>query len=472
MNRVYKILVADDEAAVCALLAELLSDLYEVDSISRGDLVLERLRTGRYDILILDLQLPGLPGIEVLKQIETNKIPVSVIVLTANNDVSTAITAMKLGAYDYMLKPFDNEKMLIIAKNAVEKIELQTELDALKEEVSESLKYSLSLVGASQTMMKVFESLERVIDTESTILITGESGTGKGVLARAIHYNSNRRSFPFRSVDCSTMPEDLIASELFGHEKGSFTGAIARKIGKFEAADKGTMFLDEISNISIDIQAKLLGVIQEKEVERIGSNQVIKINTRILAASNKDLRHLVQEGKFREDLYYRLNVVPVHIPPLRKRREDIPLFIDYFLERFNNEYSRDISIDPEGRVYLAKLDWPGNVRQLENVMRRIVLLSQDGIVDTDDVFRIVNYEDISGAKPPIGQPNQTTVNSLFHNSMGKFKTFSEIEKEMICEALSETGFNITETSKILGLSRKTIHNKMNEYHITIRKKIT
>jgi len=324
MNRVYRILIADDEPGICSLLTELLSDVYEVDSIARGDLVLDRLRTGRYDILILDLHLPGLPGIEVLKQIETNKIPISVIVLTANNDVSTAITAMKLGAYDYMLKPFDNEKMRVIAKNVVDKIELQSELDLLKEEVSESLKFSLSLLGTSRTMMQVFESLERVINTESTILITGESGTGKGVLARAIHYNSNRRSFPFRSVDCSTMPEDLIASELFGHEKGSFTGAIARKIGKFEAADKGTLFLDEISNINIEIQAKLLGVIQEKVVERIGSNQLIKVDTRILAASNRDLRQLVQEGKFREDLYYRLNVVPVHIPPLRKRREDIP----------------------------------------------------------------------------------------------------------------------------------------------------
>jgi transcriptional regulator with GAF, ATPase, and Fis domain len=213
-------------------------------------------------------------------------------------------------------------------------------------------------------------------------------------------------------------------------------------------------------------------VIQEKEVERIGSNQVIKVNTRILAASNRDLRQLVLEGKFREDLYYRLNVVPVHIPPLRKRREDIPLFIDYFIERFNKEYSRDISVNSEGRLYLTQLDWPGNVRQLENVVRRIVLLSQDGVVGKDEVFRIVNYEDISAAKPSNNLTTLVTTNSLFHDNTGKFKTFSEFEKEIICEALTETGFNITETSKILGLSRKTIHNKLNEYNIVIKKKIT
>ena len=359
----YRILVADDEEGIRRLLYDILSESYRVDSVTRGDIIIETVNREHYDLLVLDLQLPGLTGMEVLEQIHAGKIPIAVLVITASNDIDTAIRAMKLGAYDYVTKPFDSERFGVVVRNIFERLDLQRELTALREEVGESLRFS-QIIGRSPQMKKIFATLERVMDTESTILITGESGTGKGILAKSIHYNSVRAGSPFRAVDCSALPEDIIGSELFGHEKGAFTGAIARKIGKFEAAENGTLFLDEISNISIDIQAKLLRVIQEREYERIGGNQVISMNARIVAASNRDIRQMVREGKFREDLFYRLNVVPIQLPPLRDRRDDIPLFVDHFLKRFTAEYGRELSVDLDGMVFLSRFSWPGNIRQL------------------------------------------------------------------------------------------------------------
>ena len=297
MDRNYKLLVADDEKGIRDLLSDLLRDSFDVDTIDRGDTILEKIKRNAHDILILDLQLPGMNGIDVLRQIYEEKIKIAVVVITASNDIETAITSMKLGAYDYLVKPFDTDKLMVILKNIVEKIELESEVTRLREQVGERFRFK-NIIGKSPQMQRIFSTLEKVIDTDSTVLIIGESGTGKEIIAKAVHYNSNRKQFPFRSIDCSTIPQDLIGSELFGHEKGAFTGAISRKIGKFEVASKGSLFLDEISNLSIDMQAKLLRVLQEKEFERIGGNQIIKVNTRIVAASNRP-RELVAENKFR-----------------------------------------------------------------------------------------------------------------------------------------------------------------------------
>lgn len=462
MNGDYKVLIADDEPGVRQLLTEVLEDMFDVESVERGDVVLNKINEGNYDILILDLELPGMNGIEILKTIYEKKMKITVVVVTASNNIETAITTMKLGAYDYIVKPFDTEKLLVIMKNIVEKLDLEKEVDTLREQVSEKYRFS-NVIGKSPAMQKIFATLERVIDTDSTILIIGESGTGKEVIARAIHYNSNRRQYPFRSIDCSTIPQDLIGSELFGHEKGAFTGAVSRKIGKFEVTSKGTLFLDEISNLSIDMQAKLLRVLQEKEFERIGGNQIIKVNTRIIAATNRDLRELVRQNRFREDLYYRLNVVPIYLPLLRDRKEDIPLFIDHFLKKYNAEYGRQVSIDIKGRIYLTNYHWPGNVRQLENVIKRLVLLSTGKVADLEQVKMILEFEGEGKVShfPPVENLNFT--------SEGKILSLDEMEKAYLEQVLMNCNYNISLTAKVLKISRKTMHNKLKKYGILIKK---
>jgi DNA-binding NtrC family response regulator len=469
----YRILVADDEEGIRSLLYDILSESYHVDSVNRGDIIFDAMSREHYDLLVLDLQLPGMTGMEVLGKIHAEKIPIAVLVITASNDVETAIMAMKLGAYDYVTKPFDNERFGIVVGNILERLDLKRELSALREEVGETFRFS-QIIGSSPQMKKIFSTLERVIDTESTILITGESGTGKGVLAKTIHYNSVRSRAPFRAVDCSSLPENLIGSELFGHEKGSFTGAIARKIGKFEAAENGTLFLDEISNISIDIQAKLLRVIQEREFERIGGNQLVPMSARIVAASNRDIRQMVRSGLFREDLFYRLNVVPITIPPLRERMDDIPLFVDYFLKTFTAEYGRELSVDIEGMLFLTRYPWPGNIRQLENLVRRMVLLSSAKRIGVEEITSLLRLEgesrDVAGADAPAAAA--PSVCTSFRNADGTMKTFDEIEKAVVEDAIAAADCNITAAAQMLGLSRKTLHNKISRYSIRIQKNIS
>ncbi len=464
MDEEYKILVADDEAGIRDLLRDLLSGSFNVDTVERGDEVLDRIARDRHDILILDLQLPGMNGIDVLRVISEKKVRVVVVVITASNNVETAITAMKLGAYDYIVKPFDAEKFLVIVKNIVERLELEREVDTLREQVGEKFRF-VNVIGKSQAMLKIFSTLERVIDTDSTILISGDSGTGKEIIAKAVHYNSNRKQYPFRSLDCSTIPRDLIGSELFGHEKGAFTGAVSRKIGKFEVSSKGTLFLDEIGNLSIDMQAKLLRVLQEKEFERVGGNQIIKVNTRIVAATNRDLRELVKQNRFREDLYYRLNVVPVYLPLLKERKEDIPLFIDHFLKKYNTEFGRSLNIDIKARMFLTNYQWPGNVRQLENVIKRLVLLSTEKVVGPDQVKALLEFED--PAAPGPGDGDLEAQGTL--PAGGDIVSMDEMEKAYLERALEHFDFNISSTAKALKISRKTIHNKLKRYGIVIHK---
>jgi two-component system response regulator AtoC len=466
MEKSYKILIADDEQGIRNLLKDLLKDSFDTDEVDRGDTILDRLKKMNHDILILDLQLPGMNGIDVLRRIYQDKIKVVVVVITASNDIQTAITSMKLGAYDYLVKPFDTDKLLVILKNIVEKLDLENEVNQLREQVGEGFRFR-NIIGKSSQMQRIFTTLEKVIDTDSTILISGESGTGKEVIAKAVHYNSNRKQFPFRSLDCSTIPKDLIGSELFGHEKGAFTGAISRKIGKFEIASKGTLFLDEISNLSIDMQAKLLRVLQEKEFERIGGNQIIRVTTRIVAATNKDLRDMVLQNRFREDLYYRLNVVPIPLPPLRDRREDIPLFIDHFINKFNLEFGREVNIDLKARLFLTNYQWPGNVRQLENVIKRLILLSTEKMVSVPDALSVLEFEQ-TGIQPD-GKSPENKINAVVPESVETVKSIDEMERDYLERMLKHFNYNISTTARALKISRKTMHNKLKKYKITIRK---
>ncbi len=481
LEKYYRVLIADDEKGIRDLLKDLLEGSFFVSTIDRGDTIIDELKNNKYDILILDLQMPGKNGIEVLQAIRGLKIDIVVVVITASNDVQLAITSMKLGAYDYLVKPFDTDKLLVILKNIVEKLDLENEVNELREKVGESFRFK-NIIGKSPKMQRIFATLERVIDTDSTILIIGESGTGKEIIAKAIHYNSNRKQYPFKSIDCSTIPQDLIGSELFGHEKGAFTGAIARKIGKFEVANKGTLFLDEISNLSFDMQAKLLRVLQEKEFERIGGNEIIKVDTRIVAASNRDIREMVKQGTFREDLYYRLNVVPIYLPPLKERKEDIPLFIDYFLNKFITEYGRNISLDLQSRLYLTDYHWPGNVRQLENVIKRLVLLSTENVVKLDIVKSVLEFEEYNKPKitttENVENNSKMTVNTIEKKNedvaiiaKDEIKTLDEMEKEYIEKMLKHFDYNISLTAKAINVSRKTMHNKLKKYNIAIKKTV-
>lgn len=466
MDKNYKILIADDEPVIREILKNMLQDAYIVDTVDRGDIIFDKLTKDRYDILILDLQMPGMTGIEVLKKINDNNIKIVVVIVTATKDVENAILTMKLGAYDYLVKPFDNEKLLLIIKNICEKLNLENEVNKLREQVGESFRFK-NIIGRSKRMQKVFATLEKVIDTDSTILVVGESGTGKEIIAKAVHYNSNRKQYPFRSIDCSTIPQDLIGSELFGHEKGAFTGAISRKIGKFEVANRGTLFLDEVSNLSIDMQSKLLRVLQEKEFERIGGNQIIRVNTRVVAASNRDLRDLVRENRFREDLYYRLNVVPIYLPQLRERTEDIPIFINHFINKFNTEYDKKIDIDLSARLLLSEYSWPGNVRQLENVIKRLVLLSTDKVVGFSEIKSILELEENS--PPKIFLSDYTKIEDMVDERESPIKSLDEVEREHLERVLEKLNYNISNTARALKISRKTMHNKLKKYNIVIKK---
>ncbi|HOF33132.1 MAG TPA: sigma-54 dependent transcriptional regulator [Spirochaetota bacterium] len=453
-----KILIADDDRGVREILKHVLSDNYSVHDVSCGEDAVKELTTGAYEILFLDLSMPGMDGLDVLNSLKQNNIEVDAVIISASNDLEKAVQAMKLGAYDYIAKPIDVEKIKLIARNISDKLSLKNEVFELRKKVSDGFRFS-SVISVSPAMKKLFSLLNRVIDTDITILISGESGTGKGLLADAVHFNSNRSLFPFRSLDCSTIPKDLIESELFGHEKGAFTGAHSRKIGKFELADKGTLFLDEVGNLSFDVQAKLLKVLQEKRFERLGGNEVVEVNTRIISASNKNLKTLVSEGKFREDLYYRLNVFPVEIPPLRQRREDIPVLINYFLTKFNSEYGRDVVFSDKAVDFFCKYEWPGNVRELENAMRRIVLIS---------VGKEISAEYIKSIFDHISQDN---IDIPQANIKSNYQTLDEVEKKAILESLRLNSFNISKTSSVLGISRKTLHNKLRAYGISVEKKI-
>ena len=443
-------LIIDDEEAIRDSCSQVLKkDGYTVKTAKDGIEGLKLIKNKSFQVVFLDLRLPGIDGMEVLSRIKEENPETPVVIITAYASIESAVEAMKRGAFDYLAKPFSPEELRLITKKALKSREAFFENIYLREELEKKTEFEM-VVGRSKTMDKVMDIVRRVAATESTVLISGESGTGKELLAREIHNHSLRKNAPFVVVDCGALVETLFESELFGHVKGSFTGAHETKHGRFEVANGGTIFLDEISNISLNIQAKLLRVIQEREVTRIGSTKPIKVDVRILAATNQELADLVRKEKFREDLFYRLSVVPIHLPPLRERKEDIPLLVKHFLAKYNKRTRKNINnISPEVKRALMEYDWPGNIRELENTVERAVVLSKGNEIELESLV----YHGISSSS------------SFFNPAAGRCKPLDEVEKEYIKAVLQAHYGNKSKAARVLGIDRKTLAAKLKKFNI-------
>ncbi len=444
-----KVLIVDDEAIIRDALSDWLKDIgYQVFTAENGQKALNVIEKEKPGIMISDLVMPGMDGIELMKKAKAQQPDIEVIIITAYASIPTAITAMKEGAYDYIEKPFCPERAELLVKKLAEHRELIEENLSLRQKLEDRYRFE-NIIAKSSKMQRVIEVIKVVAKSNVTILITGESGTGKELVARAIHSQSDRSSKPFVAVSCAALPESLLESELFGHEKGSFTGAYAQKKGKFEFANGGTLFLDEIGEMSANIQVHLLRVLEEKEFTRVGGNEPIKVDVRVISATNKDLRRAIEKQEFREDLYYRLNVVNIELPPLRERKEDIPLLAEHFLHKFAAENRKEVTeFSPDVIESLLAYDWPGNIRELENSIERAIILSRDSSITTAD----------------LPQENVSLVSSA---SIGK--NLKEVEKTHILNVLRETGENYSEAARILGVSRMTLYNKAKEYGFDVKK---
>jgi len=438
-----KILVVDDEAIVRESLHDWLSDAgYQVFTAENGPKALEIVRREKLGIVIADLVMPGMDGIEVMRRAKEIQPKIEVIIITAYGSVTTAIAAMKEGAYDYIEKPFCPERAELLVKKLAEHQQLVDENLSLRQKLEDHYRFE-NIIARSSKMQRVIELVKVVAKSNATVLIIGESGTGKELVARAIHSQSHRRSKPFVAVSCAALPESLLESELFGHERGSFTGAYAQKRGKFESANGGTLFLDEVGEMSANIQVHLLRVLEEKEFTRVGGNELIKADIRVVSATNKDLRRAIEEGEFREDLYYRLNVVTIELPPLRGRKEDIPLLAECFLNKFVLENQKEVTgFSPEATEFLLSYDWPGNVRELENSIERAVILARDSLITAGDL------------------PHE---NMLAARSASIEKDLREVEKGHILNVLREADGNYSKAARILGISRMTLYKKVRQW---------
>jgi two-component system, NtrC family, response regulator HydG len=444
------ILVVDDDVAHRIMLKKLIGSWgYEVSEAEDGSIAISEVRERAFDLILMDIRMLNVSGIEALEQIKIINPAIPVIIMTAYASVETAVNALKKGAYDYLTKPLDFDELKIAIARATEHTRLKKENEYLKGKLGEQFDRQ-SVIGQSTVLVKLLDTVSQVASTEATILITGESGTGKEMIANALHYNSSRREAPFIKINCAALTETLLESELFGHEKGAFTGADRKREGKFRQADGGSIFLDEISEMSKAMQVKLLRVIQEREITRVGGSEVIKINVRVIAASNKDLKKEIETGRFREDLFYRLNVVALHVPPLRERREDIPLLTQHFLNLFAARNSKSIKgFTPQAMEKLLKYSWPGNVRELMNAVERAVVLSRAEYLDADELALLTADNAVAGKIDQNGLPDNLPL--------------EEVEKRTILEALAKTSGNKSEAARRLGITRKTQRKKLEKY---------
>ena len=450
----HRILIIDDEASIRELLTDFLeSKGMEVASAANGEAGLDLLKEEKFDLFLLDLMMPGMSGLDVLRECAAEEINVTSIVITAHASVQTAVEAMKLGAFDYITKPFNLEELYIAIKRALDVSKLQEENVRLKKELKRKFGYN-KIIGNSVPILNVIKFIEKIADTDSTVLITGESGTGKELVAKTIHYNSPRSKKAFVPLNCAAIPKDILESELFGHEKGAFTGAVNMRIGRFELANHGTLFLDEIGELAPTLQVKLLRVLQEKEFERVGGIKTIKVDVRILAATNRDLEKAVQEGMFREDLYYRLNVIPMHLPPLRNMKEDVRLLIEHFSKELSRRKKKESpSISEEVMSCLENYRWPGNVRELENLVERLIILRQGDVVTMDDLpERIVDKR--QAQHMPAGEHVLST------NGVDLNHILDQMENNMIVQALDISKGVKSKAANLLGLNRTTLIEKM------------
>ena len=451
----HKILIVDDEINIRFVLSAMLKkEGYAVASAADGLEALQILKTGRIDVVVTDLKMPHLDGMGLLNRITEQFPEVPVIIITAYGTVATAVEALKKGALDYITKPFELDDLKHVISKAVKTRTLkESELFLPPEEIERA-----GIIGASNAMLKIFDAIKRVAPTTTTILITGETGTGKELVADAIHYNSPRRNNPLIKINCAAIAPTLFESELFGHEKGSFTGATITKPGKLEIAHKGTLFLDEVGEIPREIQVKLLRVIQNQEFERVGGLQSIKVDVRIFTATNKNLLQDVRDGRFREDLYYRLNVFPIVVPPLRERREDILPLVDYFVDKFNKKLDIAVTVDGEVKEMLSRYEWPGNIRELENLMERMMLMARSKRLTLSEIpAEFMGRIENSAASS--GNEDKKPFKDFLRSHM------EDVERQMIIRCLEESGSNVTKAAKMMGLSRKGLQIKMIKYNL-------
>ncbi|MGA7714014.1 MAG: sigma-54 dependent transcriptional regulator [Rhizomicrobium sp.] len=459
-----KILIIDDERIIIDSCYRILkNDDYQLDAVQDGFEGLKKIDENRYDIVILDIMMPKIDGLEVLHRIKEGYPDVDVIMITGLSQIDTAVKSMKLGAFDYLPKPFDPDELKLVVKRALERRRLLTENLNLKTEVSAKYRFD-NIIGTSPQMQGVFRLVAKCAPTNSTVMLTGESGTGKEMIARAIHYNSLRNDRPFVAVDCNALSENLLESELFGHVKGAFTGAVTNKQGMLEIAEGGTLFLDEIGNISLTTQAKLLRVIQEREFKAVGGTKTQEANFRLITATNKDLKAMIADGRFREDLFYRINIFPIAIPPLRDRRDDIPALAFHFLRTFNEELGKKVTEFSEGAMgVLMNYDWPGNVRELGNTVQRAVILA------TDSVIRAAHLVNIDGTSPGPAVDIPRTGDELKQvKKLAREKSVENIEKLFVLEALKRNAWNATKSAEETGMQRANFQALMKKYNIRLR----
>ena len=447
MKKRAEILVVDDEDIVRESLHDWLDGVgYDVAVAASAEEALEILKKKKFNIMIADLIMPGLNGIELMKEAKKIYPTLAAVIITAHATIQTATTAIREGAFDYIEKPFCPEKVELLIEKLVEHQDLIEENISLRRQIKEKFRFE-GIIAKSSKMLKIFELIKIVAPTNATVLITGETGTGKEIVARAIHHQSKRRNKPFIATSCAALAESLLESELFGHETGSFTGAVGRKKGKFEAADKGTLFLDEIGEINANTQIHLLRALEEKKITRIGSNEEIAVDVRIITATNKDLRNMVLEEQFREDLYYRLKVVTVKLPPLKDRKEDILPLAEHFLKKYVEENNKNtVKFSPGVIEFMLNYSWPGNVRELENMIEHGVILSKDNAVTMAELPQ-----------------------DIIHPAIQKEKTIEAVTKYHVLNVLEETKGNISKAAGILGIRRMTLYNKLKKYDLTVNK---
>jgi two-component system nitrogen regulation response regulator NtrX len=441
------VLVVDDEEGIRESLSGIFEDEgFDVQATGSGEKAIELMMEQSPDIIFLDIWLPGIDGIKTLEKIKALQPDLPVIMISGHGNIELAVKATRMGAYDFLEKPLSLERVLLVAKRALERHTLEVENKALKKDLTKKYR----LIGKSPKMLLLKEQIDMAAQSYSRVLIIGESGSGKELVARLLHENSKSAGQPFIEVNCAAIPQELIESELFGHEKGSFTGAFESKKGKFELADGGTLFLDEVGDMSPSAQSKVLRIIETQEFQRVGGSRNIKVDVRIIAATNKDLKEEVKKGNFREDLLYRLNVIPIIVPPLRERQEDIPLLVDYFLEHFASEYGKKSKkIVPEALKMLEAYDWPGNIRELRNVIERIVIMTPSDTITSKNLI--------------VAEPTRQDYHA--------FKTLKEareaFEKDFIIKRLEENNWNISKTAEILQIERSNLHKKIKAYNIKV-----
>jgi two-component system response regulator PilR (NtrC family) len=450
--------IIDDEPIIYEVLQDLLtSEGYEVEISTNGEEALEKYEAQDFDLTLLDLLMPGIDGIEVLNRLKKMNPFAVVIIITAYASIESAIKAMKMGAFDYIQKPFKHEELLLVVQRAIAHSRLQEENLRLKDELKRKFSFE-NIIGKSEVMNQVFEIIKASAPTRSTVLIEGESGTGKELVARAIHQNSDRVSHPFIIVNSGSLPPDLLESHVFGHVKGAFTGAISEKQGLFEAADKGTIFFDEISSLNLDTQAKLLRVMQDREFMKLGGTKTIKVDVRVIAATNTDIEELIVLNTFREDLYYRLNVIKIELPPLRQRKEDIPLLARHFLETYSKENNKEfLDVSEEVMDILEEYEWPGNVRELENLIERAVVLSKSKVITRESL-------------PSFLSPSQRDATPLFTTSNGDLnlrRQIQEYQKKAIINALKKSKGVQKKAASLLGVKPTTLNEMIKRLDIDV-----